>query len=81
MTDNQPRYTTKRLHDEIAKATANARREALEDAARRCDAVAHRPIEAPESGAWERAERHTARRLAADIRALGATGTKGLDDA
>ena len=29
--DNQPRYTTKRLHDEIAKAKDYARREALEE--------------------------------------------------
>ncbi len=34
MADNQPRYTTKRLHDEIAKAKAYARREAFEDAAK-----------------------------------------------
>ena len=33
MTDNQPRYTTKRLHDEIAKAKAQARHEALQEAA------------------------------------------------
>lgn len=32
MMDNQPRYTTKRLHDEIDKAKAYARREALEEA-------------------------------------------------
>lgn len=32
--DNQPRYTTKRLRDEIAKARAYARREALEEAAK-----------------------------------------------
>jgi hypothetical protein len=32
--DNQPRYTTKRLRDEIAKAKAYARREALEEAAK-----------------------------------------------
>lgn len=32
MIDNQPRYTTERLHAEIAKAKAYARREALEDA-------------------------------------------------
>jgi hypothetical protein len=34
MTDNQPRYTTKRLHDEIVKAKEHARREAVEDAAK-----------------------------------------------
>jgi hypothetical protein len=33
MTENQPRYTTKRLHDEIAKAKAYARCEALQEAA------------------------------------------------
>ncbi|TAU33346.1 hypothetical protein ELI20_21080 [Rhizobium ruizarguesonis] len=32
--DNQPRYTTKRLRVEIAKAKAYARREALEEAAK-----------------------------------------------
>lgn len=31
--DNQPRYTTARLHAEIRKAKAHARREALEEAA------------------------------------------------
>lgn len=31
--DNQPRYTTKRMHDEIDKAKAYARSEALEEAA------------------------------------------------
>lgn len=83
MMDNQPRYTTKRLHDEIDKAKAYARREALEEAAALCDAIANRPVQAPESGAWERAERHTAKRLAAEIRALvtinasGATPTDG----
>lgn len=35
--DNQPRYTTKRLHDEIAKAKDFARREALENAAAAVD--------------------------------------------
>jgi hypothetical protein len=38
MTDNQPRYTTKRMHDEIAKARAYARREALEEAAQIAEA-------------------------------------------
>ncbi|MUO84857.1 hypothetical protein [Agrobacterium vitis] len=42
MDDNQPRYTTKRLHDEIAKAKAYARNEALEDAAAWHDAEAAR---------------------------------------
>ncbi|WP_065091525.1 hypothetical protein [Rhizobium leucaenae] len=32
MTDNQPRYTTARLHAEIAKAKAYAHREALKEA-------------------------------------------------
>lgn len=31
--DNQPRYTTKRMHDEVAKAKAYARCEALDEAA------------------------------------------------
>lgn len=35
--DNQPRYTTKRLRDEIAKARAYARMEALEEAAKVAD--------------------------------------------
>jgi hypothetical protein len=34
MADNQPRYTTKRMRDEIAKAKAYARREAFEVAAK-----------------------------------------------
>lgn len=38
MADEQPRYTTKRLHDEIAKAKAYARREALEEAAQVAEA-------------------------------------------
>lgn len=46
------------------------RAEAFEEAARRCEAIADRHVQAPESGAWERAERHTAKRLAAEMRAL-----------
>lgn len=37
MTDNQPRYTTKRLHEEVAKAKLYARREALEEAAQEAE--------------------------------------------
>lgn len=53
------------------------RAQAFEEAAALCDAIANRPVQAPESGAWERAERHTAKRLAAEIRTLAATTSKG----
>ncbi|MGV1913575.1 hypothetical protein G6K96_21805 [Agrobacterium vitis] len=42
MDDNLPRYTTQRLRDEVAKAKAYARAEALEDAASWHDAEAAR---------------------------------------
>ncbi|BCH56042.1 hypothetical protein RvVAR031_36520 [Agrobacterium vitis] len=42
MDDNQPRYTTQRLRDEVDKAKAQARTEALEDAAAWHDAEAAR---------------------------------------
>lgn len=37
--DNQPRYTTKRLHDEIAKAKDYARRETQEEEAQKHSCV------------------------------------------
>ncbi|MCM2441146.1 hypothetical protein HGO34_15600 [Agrobacterium vitis] len=42
MSDNQPRYTTQRLRDEVAKAKAYARADALEEAAAWHDAEAAR---------------------------------------
>lgn len=53
------------------------RMQAFEEAAALCDAIANRPVQTPESGAWERAERHTAKRLAAEIRALVTINASG----
>lgn len=61
--ENQPRYTTKRLHDEIAKAKAYARQEALTQAAD--IAIHHAEILGPDEG--------PARLIAADILALNST--------
>lgn len=46
----------------------------IEQCAKLCDIIANRPVKGPESGSYERAERRTAKLLAAEIRALsGAT--------
>jgi len=52
---------------ETMPASAEEMREA---AAKVAEAVANRPLEAPEQGVWERAERATGKRIAAAIRAL-----------
>lgn len=58
------------LLSEAGQREKDARAKALEEAAKGCDAVADRPLQGPEHGVWERAERQTAKRLAQSIRAL-----------
>ncbi|MBO9099457.1 MULTISPECIES: hypothetical protein [unclassified Rhizobium] len=75
--DNQPRYTTKRLRDEIVKAKAQARRQALEDAAKTLEAHPGREFFTGKSGRieWRLSSRSD---FASAIRAMqSATATEG----
>jgi hypothetical protein len=58
-------------------ATPAADADVVERAARIADEIAERPVQGPEHGVWERSERATAKRIAAQIRKLKSPSDAG----